>query len=108
MDTAVLDRTTGFATETLASEDAARIGGLVRVMALRWPRERALSISFALTSAAAEMEDLMADRSHEGAASRAYKMAALVAADVLAIEASGIEVARGKDLLHYWRRADPY
>ena len=108
MDSAVLDRMIAFATETLASEDKARIGALVRTMALRWPREKALSISFALTAAAAAIEDIVASHRPDSAAARAYKMAALVAADVLAIEATGAATARGADLLHYWRRADPF
>lgn len=108
MDEAVLDRMIAFATEALASEDPRRVGALVRTMALRWPRERALAISFALTAAASGIEDTLASGGPGSAVARAYKLAALVAADVLAIEASGRKQARANDLLLYWRRADPY
>lgn len=108
MDEAVLDRMIAFATEALASEDPRRVGALVRTMALRWPRERALTVSFALTAAASGIEDMLVTGQSETAVSRAYKLAALVAADVLAIETAGRKRARANDLLIYWRRTDPY
>ena len=108
MDEAVLDRMIAFATEALASEDSRRVGALVRTMALRWPRERALTISFALTAAASGIEDMVTGGGPGSSVARAYKLAALVAADVLAIETAGRKRARANDLLLYWRRADPY
>jgi len=37
-----------------------------------------------------------------------FRMAALVAADVLAVEAMGKRPAKARDLLWFWRRVDPY
>jgi hypothetical protein len=108
MHRVVLDLMTDFAVEALASGDRDRIGGLVRALAQRWPNEKALCISFALTSAAAHIEDLMQARAADQAPARAYKLAALAAADILAVEALGRAPARGHDLLHFWRRVDPY
>lgn len=92
----------------LASGDRGVIGGLVRALAVRWPNEKALSICFALTAAASHVEDVMQIDDPAGSPSFGYKLAALVAADILAVEALGRAPATGQDLLHFWRRVDPY
>lgn len=106
MDLARLDQMTEYALEVLAGNDPIRIGGLVRQMAQSYAHDPGLSIAFALTSAASALEDLFSDDS--GVSSRAYKLSALVAADVMAIQAMGKMDVRGQDLLHFWRRVDPY
>ncbi|WP_368185931.1 hypothetical protein [Aestuariibius sp. HNIBRBA575] len=97
-----------FVIEELASGQSFRVARLVRALARKWPGEKALMISFALTNAASELEDLVSGDSSAASAERAYRLAALVAGDVLAIEAMGRDVVLGRDLLHYWRRVDPY
>lgn len=104
----VLDQMLEFAIGELASGQPQRIARLVRVMAAKWPDEKALTISFALTSAASELEDIFSGPQNVDNANRAYRLAALVAADVLAAEAMGRQKVTGRDLQHYWRRMDPY
>lgn len=105
---ATLDLMVEFAIADLASGEDERIRSMVRNMAIRWPGEKALAICFALTCAAADLEDAMRGETISTAANRAYKLAALVAADILAIEALKPAPARAEDLLHHWRRVDPY
>ncbi len=108
MDQAVLDLMVAHAVKGLASGDRRMIGGLVRALALRWPNEKALMICFALTSAASHVEDVSLNTDPAGSPAWGYKLSALVAADILAIEALGRAPATGHDLLHFWRRVDPY
>ena len=56
---AVIDRMIAFALEELASGSDARRRGLVRHICLRWPEAPALSVVFAMTSAAATLEDTL-------------------------------------------------
>ncbi len=95
-----------YSVAVLATGDAKRTCALVRDLARKWPREKALSICFAITSAASQFEDLV--KGQAAPAALAYKLSALVAADILAIEALGRQPATGQDLLHFWRRVDPY
>jgi len=106
MDLARLDQMTEFALEVLAHGDPDRVRGLVRDLAQTYATESALAIAFALTSAASNLEDMVRDEA--GVASRAYKMSALVAADIMAVQAMGRSDVKGQDLLHFWRRVDPY
>jgi hypothetical protein len=106
MQTGNLDQMIAFAIEVLASGDDHRIGGLVRMMAHEFPNEPALALCFALTSAASALEDIFDEE--KASADRAYRLAALVAADVLAVEAMGQTQAKTGHLLHFWRRVDPY
>lgn len=103
-----LDLMIEFAVACLAGEDHREIGKMVREMAKRWPNEPALGLVFSITSAAASLEDLVDSETSRSASQRGYQLAALVAADVYAIEAMGQTPAVGQDLLHFWRRADPY
>lgn len=97
-----------YAASGLASGDRQRINRLVMELATRWPHEPALGIAFAITSAAAALEDMMADAGSKACAQMGYRLAALVSADVHAIQALGQLPAMGHDLLHFWRRMDPY
>lgn len=105
MGRARLDIMIEFATGELASGDTARVSRLVRILAAQHPDEKALTLCFALTSAASALEDVVQDHK---TVSLAYKLAALVAADTLAVEALGRAPARAVDLLHFWRRVDPW
>lgn len=96
-----------FAAGELASGDPVRIGALVRRLADRFPSEPALSLCFALTSAAARIEDLVLTEQGETAL-RGYRLAALLAADIHAVQSMGQVPATATDLLHFWRRVDPY
>jgi len=108
MNGSELDHMIEFAISELAAGDPERIRGVVRHIAQRWPEQKALMICFALTSAAAQFEDVFTDGRTARGPQVAYKMAALVAGDVLAAEAMGISPVKGRDLMHYWRRSDPY
>jgi len=96
------------AVRCLAEGDRSAIGGLVLRLAREWPNEPALSVAFALTCAAANLEEMIKDAASARTAVFAYKLAALLAADIHAIQAMGQVPARASDLLHFWRRVDPY
>lgn len=106
----VLDLMIEFVLEELLSGDTGRRRALVRRLAERWPGESALTISFALTSATATIEDTLRDsRTADPVVPLGYRLSALVSADVHAIQAMGQVPAMAEDLLHFWRRADtPY
>lgn len=97
-----------YAVACLAADDHHRINVMVANMARSWPNEAALGIAFAITTAASSYEDTVDTRNSKQSAQRGYRMAALVAADVYAIEAMGQFPAKAQDLLHFWRRVDPY
>ncbi|WP_123641488.1 hypothetical protein [Histidinibacterium lentulum] len=106
--TAVLDEMTEFAIEELLSGRPERPAALVRRMAERWPEEPALGLVFAVTSAVAGIEDSFGGAApQEPVISLGYRIAALAAADVHAIQAMGHVPALAEDLLHFWRRSDP-
>lgn len=102
-----LDCMIEFAIEDLATGEADKITSLVRRMAERWPTQPALSLCFALTNAASRLEALIAGPATDRAAVRAYKLAALVAADILLLDHLGGRRPTANDLLHFWRRLDP-
>ena len=97
-----------FAVACLATEDHRRIRILVREMAQAWPNEAALGIAFAITSAASTFEDMVDSLASKNSVRLGYRIAALVAADIYAIQEMGQVPAKGQDLLHFWRRVDPY
>ncbi|WP_420858087.1 hypothetical protein [Marivivens marinus] len=104
-----IDQMQEVAIAEIATGDPHRIRLVVQKLAKGWPEEKALTLCFALTAAASHFEDLMRPTGRmQDAAAKAYKMAALVAADILAIEAMGLAPARARDLLIYWKRVDPY
>ena len=95
------------AAEVLARRRHEEIAGLVGELARAWPEEPALFISLALTEAAGNLEDNLASEASLRIAMDGYRLAALVAADVAALEAMGILPASGRHLLIFWRRIDP-
>ncbi|PWE32622.1 hypothetical protein DDZ14_09525 [Maritimibacter sp. 55A14] len=109
MGKSALDAMTEHAIAELLSGSDARRRALVRDMVQRWPGESALKLIFALTSAAAEIEDMFgSDGESHRAHALGYKLSALLAADVYALEAMGPTPVRARYLLHFWRRVDPY
>ena len=103
-----LDQMTAYALEDLAAGNRDRLRTLVRRMSERWHNTPALMVSLALTSAAHELESQFRGPGIQDAAYLAYKFAALVAGDVLALETLGGRGVLARDLLLYWRRTDPY
>jgi hypothetical protein len=103
-----LDLMIEFVAAELASCDPVRTGRIVRTLAQTYPDEKALLLCFALTSAAAAVEDVIRVGDGPNPPSPGYKLSALVAADILAVEAITKRSARALDLLHFWRRVDPY
>ena len=101
-----LNSMTDQAIAVLATGDNAKIRALVRDLAMAWPNEPALSISFAITSAAATLTDIVKDKTT--VSNTAYQLSALVSADIFAIEQMGLQPARAHHLMHFWRRVDPY
>lgn len=109
MASAPIDDMTAFALEEVLSGDAMRQRKLVRRMCQRWPEVPALAVGFALSSAAAAISDTLdADTDSTQSAARTYRMAAIFAADVFAAETLVGRSAKAHDLLHFWRRVDPY
>ena len=106
MQDSILDEMTDHAIAVLATGDNAKINALVRDLAMNWPNEPALAICFALTSAAASLTDIV--KGQTSVSNTAYQLAALVAADVFAMEQSLKGPAKARHLLHFWRRVDPY
>ena len=102
-----IDDMIAFALEELLTGSDRRRRALVRDMCRKWPGVPALSIVFALTSAAATAEDnIRQETALRGIGPFAYKLAAVLAADVYAIESMGHAPALARDLLHFWRRVD--
>jgi len=98
-----------YALEELLSGHEDRRKALVRKMCQKWPSDPALSVVFAITSAASMIDDNIDRRSDvDGIGPFAYRLVALLAADVYAIESMGHAPARARDLLHFWRRVDGY
>lgn len=107
MKAAELDEMIELALESLLSGDDARRRGLVRAIVTRWPDASAMQIVFALTAAGAAVEDTFGS-GVDGASALAYKLAAVLSADVFALNEIGCCPAKARDLLHFWRRVDPY
>lgn len=106
---AEIDEMIEFALEELLAGSDTRRRGLVRRMCQRWPEVPALAVSFALTSAAAMIDDNFTNTGDaDEIAPLAWRMAAVLAADVYAAECLGHRPAKARDLLHFWRRVDPW
>ncbi len=104
-----IDEMIEFALEELLAGSDERRRALVRKMCLRWPSVPALSVVFAITSAASMIEDnLSRDGTTDKLRNMAFKLAAVLAADTYAVERLGHNPARARDLMHFWRRVDPY
>ena len=102
MEIGTLDAMIAAASEALAGDNVVT-AGIVVSLATRWPDTPALAVAFALTTAAADLELLLDGQDRIAAA--AYRTAALIAADTLAIEAMGQLPARAHHLLPVWRRS---
>lgn len=82
---------------------------VVREMAERAPDATPPQMIFALTSAAATIEETFAPGSPSRApADAAMRLAALIGADLYAMEALGLPRGTAADLLAYWRAYDPW
>jgi hypothetical protein len=109
MQTEDMEALVAFAIERLLSGKPAIRRAAVRDMAAAWPDVPALGLVFALTDAAARIDAVLAeDAESKGAARMGYRMAALLAADVFAIEQSGTCPVGAADLRAYWENRDPY
>ncbi|MCV2882303.1 hypothetical protein [Actibacterium sp. XHP0104] len=83
--------------------------GVVRDLAARFPAAPPQAMIFALTSAGSGIESSFApDSAAHPASNRAYRLAALVAADLYAMQIVGARAETLADLLAYWRRHDDY
>jgi hypothetical protein len=103
-----LDAMTEFCIERLlAGSEGWR--GVVRDIAARWPNVPPMEMVLALVSAAEAIAGLFgpAGPARE-AATHAWRLAALLALDVYAMERSGHAHARASDCLDYWRSKDRY
>lgn len=106
--TAVLDQMIELAMEEMLSGSDLWQRQLVRRMAERWPREAALAIVYAITAATGAIADSFgALAAHDPVVPLGYRLAALVASDVHALQAMGQVPATAEDLLQFWRRVDP-
>lgn len=82
---------------------------LVRDLAQLWPATPALELSFVLVSAAERL--LASDPRPAGVetqARHAYKLAALLALDVYAMQVADRDGPTAADLHRYWTDVDPY
>jgi len=105
---ATMDQMIDFAMEELLSGDDTRRRAMVRQMATRWPREPALALAYAVTSATQAIEDAFgASARRDPVVPLGYRLSALVSADIHAIQSMGQVPSVAEDLLHFWRRVDP-
>lgn len=103
-----IDHMTEFAIAgLLAAPDGWR--SLVREIAARWPDVPPLEICFVLVSAAEAISGLIAaDDPSQDAGAQAWRLAALLSADLYAMEQLGLPRARAADLFGYWKDHDSY
>lgn len=101
-----LDDMIEFAMEELLSGQEIRRRALVRQLARRWPDEPALALAYAVTSATEAIEDSF-NGTPDDVVPLGYRLAALISADVHAVQMMGQVPAEAGDLLHFWRRVDP-
>lgn len=104
-----IDNMTAFAVRALLSSDSADRRSVVRNLATKWPNQPALAVVFALTTAASHIESQIETQSdREKRAFMGYRLAAVLAGDVHALRSMGNSDPTAHDLLHFWRRIDPY
>jgi hypothetical protein len=101
------DTQVGYAIELLLGGNEAW-RDLVRNMVRRWPESAPLELVFSIVSAAAAIEENFRSggAAHESA-QRGYRVAALLAVDVYAMQILGMPRATGADCLAYWKH-DPF
>ena len=92
-----------FAAERLLDHDG-RWRALVRDLVARWPEADPLDLVLTLVDAAAAIEHTFAAGSHarEGAA-HGYRLAALLALDLHAMQRLGMRSTAASDLVAYWQ-----
>jgi hypothetical protein len=95
-----------FVMEELLSGQEVRRRQVIRRLAERWPQEPALALVYALTSATGAIADSFG-AVPDPVVPLGYRLAALAAADIHAVQAMGQVPATAEDLLHFWRRVDP-
>ena len=108
MRTKELDAMIEFSLETLAKGDKVEVARLVKTMTFKWPQAPALSVCFAITNSAFRLESMFDGASAQKASNLAYKLAAILASDVLALEVLHRRQVLCNDLAFYWERTDPY
>ena len=103
-----IDQMTEFAVAALLADgDGWR--HVARDLAARWPDVPPLEIVFVLSTAAEAIGDLFMPEDSAGAPGRvAWRLAALVASDVYAMQRLGLACATAADMVAYWRDHDPY
>lgn len=92
--------------EELLSGDGGRKRSMVRRMAERWPDQPALALVYSVTSATELIEDQFGS-TDDPVIPLGYRLAALISADVHAVQSMGQIPSQAEDLLHFWRRVDP-
>lgn len=103
-----LDQITHYAIEALFNgNDGWR--SLIRDLVHLWPDASILEICFALVEAASAIEgNFGANSPSRTQSAQAYRLAALVTADLYAMVAIGGYGSRARDLASYWRDHDDY
>ena len=109
MRRASIDNMIEFALKQLLSDDERSRRALVRKMCTSNPSASAQAVVFAICNAASMIEDNFdARKDPKSLAAFGYKLAALVSADIYALEKMGKSPATAGDLLHFWRRVDGF
>lgn len=109
MPGATIDKMIEFALQELLSGGDAGRRALVRRMCEKWPSASAQSVVFAICNAASMIEETIdSETDPKRLAAFGYKLAALVSADIYALQEMGKIPATAHDLLHFWRRVDGY
>lgn len=81
---------------------------LVRGLVDRWPEAQPTELIYTITLAAGEIEATFAPGSpSREAADQAWRLAALLGADLFAMEIAGLPRSRADDFWRYWR-IDPW
>lgn len=82
---------------------------VVRDLASDWPDATGAQIVFVIVSAADAIERVFeTDPSPRTEVQQAFRVAALLASDLFAMEQRGNFAPTGRDLLDYWQANDPY
>ncbi len=91
------------------ADDTCPVRALPRDLAERWPDAAILDVVVAIATGANAVEAMFTPKGPCTArALTAWRVAALVATDLRAMQALGLDHARAADLLAYWRAHDPY
>ena len=98
-----------FALIGLLKNSASKRGAVVREMCARWPDVPALSVVYAITKAAGQVEDNIHEApTDNGIATSAYKLASVLAVDIYAIENADKNQVKARDLFEFWRDVDSW